>query len=261
VQFQDGAGSVKQSFSISDFAVFYVRDDSLATVATSTARWTTIGAPVSIYTWWSLSTGEPGPAVYALSLDSLYDPSTPANTPLRGVPTAAVDGVATLLTDFDALTGEFTLANVVNAGSTLQVSFAFEVPDKYDAERHRVNVTSASDSDGEWVSISEVASETDAGASPTSALFRGQVLLGGSEAALAPGDGAVWVRPGDVVTVAYYGATGTAVVGAHQVAVVSPTPIPFATPVPATDWLYLVLLAGVFALGIGWRRRSLNPRR
>ena len=173
-------------------------------------------------------------------------PSTPANTPLRGVPTAAVNGVATLLTDFDALTGEFTLANVVNAGNTLQVSFAFEVPDKYDAERHRVNVTSASDSDGEWVSISEVASETDAdaGASPTSALFRGQVLLGGSEAALAPGDGAVWVRPGDVVTVAY------------QVAVVSPTPIPFATPVPATGWLYLVLLAGVFALGIGWRGRS-----
>ena len=146
------------------------------------------------------------------------------------------------------------------------MSFPFDVPDIYDAGQQRVNVSSASDSDGEWVSISEVVSETDAGASPTSALFRGQVLLSGDDAALAPGDGAVWVQPGDVVTAAFYAADGATVIDAHQAAVLSPTPtpgptpVPVGTPVPATGWPYLVSLAGVFALVIAWRRRSLIPR-
>lgn len=81
VEFQDGASSAKQSFTTGEVAVLYVRDASLAIVATSTATWTTIGALVEAGTWWSLATGAPEPAVYALSPGSFC-----TTRPLRPTP-------------------------------------------------------------------------------------------------------------------------------------------------------------------------------
>lgn len=274
VQFQDGAGNAKQSFTAGETAVFYIGDTDLSTMADSTATWTEISAQVAAGEWWSLATGAPRASAYALSQGSAYDTTTPANTPLRSVPTAAVNGVPTLVSDFNDLTGELTLLNDVNSSSTLRVDFAFDVVDSYSATRHRAGVTSNSDTDGEWVGVSEVASETDAGSSPTAGLFRGAVLLSGDVAALLSGDGAVWVRPGDNVTVAYYDSDGATVIDSHQVPMASPTPTPGAPtstpvststpPVSAADWRYMSVLAGLFAVAIAWRRRvstASRPRR
>ena len=250
VEFQDGAGATKGSFAIGEVAAFYVRDAALGTVATSTATWTAISATVPAETWWSLATGDPRPASFALSPESAYDGNSPASTPLRPVPDAAVNGVTTLLTDYMPSTGEFKLANNVNAGSTLLVSFAFDVTDTYEAGLHRADVRSTSDGGGEGVAISEVVGETDASPNPTGGIFRGEVLLSGDVAALAIGDGAVWVRPGDLVTGAYYEADGATVIDTHQVQMSG------ATPVPGVGVLSLVFVSAVFALAIGWRRLS-----
>ena len=68
----------------------------------------------------------------------------------------------------------------------------------------------------------------------------------------------MWVRQGDVVTVAHYDSDGVNVVDSHQVAIVSPTPTatPVSTPIPpvsAANWLSLIVLAGVLAVAIAWR--------
>ena len=252
VEFQDGAGNTRQSFPPGEVAAFYLRDANLSTTTTSTATWTQVTEQVPKLTWWSLATGAPQAAVYALSADSAYDTTTPANTPLRSVSTPKVNGVPQGLNDFNGLTGEFNLQFDVDASSILEVDFIFDVVDLYAASQHRASVTSTSDAAGEWVAIAEVMSETDTGSSPTSGLFRGEVALSGDVAASALGDMAVWVQPGDTLTVTYYDSDGATVIDTHQVTVDSPA----LTSVPSADWLPLALLAGVFAVAMAWRRRS-----
>ncbi len=251
VEFQDGAGSARQAFFPGETAAFYVKDTELGTVATSTATWTGLTEPVTTTAWWSLATGAPQPAVYWLSEGSIYDTTVPANTPLHSIPAAAVGEARYSLTDFREHTGEFTLLNNVDAGSTLVVDFDFDVADIRVAESHRASVTSTSDAGGEWVTVREVLSETDTAASPTSGLFRGEVLLSPDIAAAATGDGAVWALPGDSLTVRYYDSDGATVIDSHQVHVDLP-------PVPASGWLSLSVLAGILAVVLAWRMKGLR---
>ena len=256
VEFQDGSGNAKESFSPGDTAAFYVRDASLSTMATSTAIWTELTAQVAAGTWWSLATGAPDTSTYELIAGTRYDTSTPANTPLSSKPTATVNEVTPYtVTNFTPLTGELRLLNNVNASSTLRVDFTFDVVDSFLATQHRAKVTSTSDTDGEWLAISEETGETDPTPSATSSLYRGQVLLSGDAASSASGDGSVWVQAGDVLTVGYYGADGVTVIDTYQADVVPAMP----TPMPAAGWIALVLLAGVFALVIAQRRWGRPP--
>ena len=261
VEFQDGAGNAKLSYAPGEAASFYIRDSALAIVGTSTATWTNLSIDVPAGDLWSLASGAPDPAAFELSQGSQYDTTAPANTPLRPVPTATVNDVITLPADFNdliAITGEFPLLNDVNASSTLRVDFTFDVVDGYPLSANRASVTSTSDLVGEWVSIGEVASETDPGASPTSGLFRGEVLLSADPAAMASVDGAVWVQDGDSLTVSYYESDGATLIGSHQATADFPAPPPTPTPeapppaLPAGDWLPLIVLAGLLALAAAW---------
>ena len=264
VEFQDGAGNAKLSYAPGEAASFYIRDSALATVGTSTATWTNLSIDVPAGDLWSLATGAPDPAAFELGQGSRYDTTTPANTPLISVSNAKVNGVPYLVTDYDAVTGAFTLFNDVNGSSTLQVDFTFDVVDVYPLSANRASVTSTSDLVGEWVAIGEVASETDATASPTSGLFRGEVLMSSDSSALASGDGAVWVQDGDSLTASYYESDGAIIIGSHQATVDFPAPPPTPTPeapppaLPAGDWIPLIVLAGLLALAAAWgmRRRS-----
>ena len=283
VQFQDGAGNVKESFLVGEGAIFYIRDADLSPPTTSVATWAQVPAQVPASSTWSLATGAPHQSVYSLSVESEYDTSTPADTPLSSKPTAKVNGVTTLVATFDAPTGQFTLLNDVNASSTLEVEFDFDAVDSYSGAQRRARVSSSSDADGEWVSVSEVASETDSGPSPTSGLFRGEVTLSGDSAAITSGDGAVWVREGDDVTAIYYASDGATMIDSHHLAsaILTPSPTPTATSVstlsptseaittpikspeshldkpavPAMQSLALVIAALVFTLAITWQLR------
>ena len=255
VQFQDGAGNEKLTFFPGQAATAYLRDQALATTATSSATWTALGFEVTVGTWWSLATGAPEPAAYELAAGSRYDADNPVLTPLTRQPTTTVNGVNFGgAADFRPATGEFMLLFVVEATSTLEAVFEFDVVDSYPASANRVRVTSTSDVAGEWVSITEVASETDGSSNATSGVLRGSVMLDADSSSLAENDGAVWARVGDTLAVAYYGPAGSVVNDTHHAQVVEPP------PVPTLGWhAYLALAATLVVLLLmsGRRTRSI----
>ncbi len=258
VEFQDGSGNPVESITSAKRAVFYVRDPGLVTVPEATATWTDVPAQVAANSWWSLATGAPHPGSYALSPDSAYDTTAPSNSPLSSVPSASVDGVTFLLGNLNAVTGDFALLNDVDASSSLVMVFSFDVVDLYPAASHRAKVTSTSDPGGEWVTLGEVAGETDSSSSPTSGLFRGEVAFSAHTASLESGNGIVWARPGDTLFVTYFGPDGETVLAADQVQVAAQPP----ASLPAAGWLSLTLLAGAFGLlGSLWMlgRRATRP--
>ena len=204
-----------------------------------TATWTAIPAEVPANERWSLATGDPHPLVFALDDAGEFDRDIPANTPLALAPPpmARVDGVLQLIGDLDQEDGSIFLVYDVNAGSTLVVTFSFDIVDTYTAESRRVKVTSTSDPDGEWVAFSEVAGTDDVAPHVTSGLFRGDVTPSTDQAADASGDGSVWVKGGDELTIAYYGEGGaelysdTITVGRREpTSTATPTPTPTPTP-------------------------------
>ena len=251
VEFQDGSGGPVESVTSARRAVFYVRDSGLATVHGATAAWSDVPSQVPANSPWSLATGAPHPGSYALGTNSAYETGAPSNTPLASVPSASVDGVAFLLSSMSAATGGFALLNDVDTSSSVVIAFSFDIVDVYPAESHRARITGTADPGGEWVTLSEVASETDSSPSPTSGLFRGEVALSGHVAALDQGNGIVWARPGDTLTAAYFGPSGETVVAADQVQVATPTP----AVLPSVGWVAIAMLAGAFGL-LGWLRAS-----
>jgi hypothetical protein len=257
IEFQDGAGNAIQWLRPGDLALIYVQDADLATSDSCTGTWAELDAQVPAGTSWSLANGQPHPETFALSAGCPYDSASPGDTPLvlpsaQQLPwEAIVDGVANLIANFGASTGQFTLLNDANAGDSVVIEFNFDVADTYSALDQRVRVGSTSDGTGEWVSLVEVVGEADSTRSPTSNLYLGQVLLSGDASTAAAGDGKVWARPGDSLTATFSGAGGTPTISSHSIDVVETAP----APVPAGSVALLVLAAGLFALVLSWRLR------
>ena len=67
----------------------------------------------------------------------------------------------------------------------------------------------STDPAGEWVTISEVVSATDATASAKSRIFSGAVFLSSDAATQGTGSDGVWVQDGDTLTVQYMNSSGT----------------------------------------------------
>jgi hypothetical protein len=255
VEFQGGAGDRTQWLRPGDMASFYVKDSHLATSNTCTGIWANINTLVEAGAEWGLATGEPHPDAFALSSGCSYDTASPGSTPLALPPAqqlpweALVDGVGNIIAAFDASTGQATLLNHADAGDEVEIDFYFDVVDTYSAVDQRVRVHSTSDASGEWVSFVEVVGEADPTASPTSDLFLGQVLLSDAVAAAETGDGKVWARPGDFLTVTFSGAGGTPTIASHSIDVVETAP----APVPVGGVATLILAAGLFAIVLSWR--------
>ncbi len=256
VEFQDGVGNPVASYMPGEIAAFHIEGANLGALASSTATWSQISAKVPSFSLWSLATGAPEAGVFALSSGMSYDTTSPENTPLYSVLTATVGATNPPLSDCNALTGEFSMANDVNAASTLQVDFVYYVEDSHSSSQHRASVTSTSDTDGEWVAIAAVVSVSGTGVCPSAGLypppglFGGDVLLSGNVATSASGDGAVWVQANDTLTVTYYDSDGVPVDSDHATMDSTPTP-----PVPIAGPLLLGALGAVFALLAAWRFR------
>ena len=139
-----------------------------------------------------------------------YDTSMPSKTALTGDPAASVGGSSSFVTGADPNAGTFTL--LVGASVTTTATFSYHIQDVWDGQQtatRRAIVTSTSDTAGEWVTISEVASATDSSANGTSRLFRGQVSLSSNSASSGTNDDGVFVQTGDTVTVSYRSSGGT----------------------------------------------------
>ena len=266
VQIQDGSGNVPGSLGDGDIVIVLIKDADLHGGNTGTATWTNLPEQVDAYSEWDLVSGSPHPSVHTLSADG-YDTGAPENTPILDDPTAEVNGVNVEFDDWDFTPGYFALAYDVNASSTLVVKFAFDGVDSLSSSDRVARVTSTSDTEGEWISMSEVASETDHTPASDTGLFRGAVALFGDASYAEPGDSAVWVQGGDDVTATYYEPGGAQVVASHVLRGIvaaptpTPTPAPTATPTPTPVPVPVMPAAGLLAMGVlfvlavSWRLR------
>ena len=267
VQIQDGGGNVPVSLTTDDLIVVLIQDTQLHGSNTGVATWTNIPEQVEAYDVWDLVTGSPHSSVHTLSAGD-YDTDAPENTPLLTV-TAEVNGVASIVSDFDFDPGYFELPYDVDAGSTLVVTFTFDGVDSFSSSDRVARVTSSSDQEGEWIDVSEVAGEADHRPASDTGLFRGNVFIIGDDRFAGSGDGAVWVQGGDDVTATYYEPGGTSEIDSHRLRSVlpaptptptpaptaTPTPTPTPVPVPVTHSAGLLAMGLLFVAAVSWRLR------
>ena len=138
------------------------------------------------------------------------------------------------MTTFNPSAGTFKLAANIAAG-VVSVTFSYHSADTWagtDTSLRRAKVSSTSDLDGEWVTISEVNSLTDTTASSTSRLFLGTVALSSDAGSQGAGGPGVWVQDGDDLTVTYYDSAAS-VLDSDVIKVDAISPV-IANVVPAT---------------------------
>ena len=143
--------------------------------------------------------------------DSAATPKTALVANTLGVTVAGA--VQTFAIDAqDDVNGTFSLSGnaVLTATNLLVATYKFNSPQTYAAtsgtSAKRVKVTSTSDSTGEWVQISEVASQSVTTAAIASNYFTGTLQVGSDATYATAADSTVWVQDGDTLTVTFYGA-------------------------------------------------------
>ena len=246
VEWVSDTGFVKAGVDVS----FSINDDDLGTTQTGSA--TLKGVPAGTK-YINLATGIAGPDRTATTTAMVDFGDTSGYVDGEATP-LVTDALATKVTGNFALSveadGGITLLEAVSGGDIEVASFQFNVTDSYDGNlrdvadgkasdgptgSQRAKVTSTSDPQGEWVSITET--------SATSNMFGGMVSLSGDAAssgtagwctqarvdldteaksgpcekeedeteAVGWADGGVWVQDGDTLTVTYYDADLTSV--------------------------------------------------
>jgi hypothetical protein len=151
-----------------------------------------------------------------------YNKTTPASTPL-------VDGsVSILVNNFGGVTafasttaGTFFLSTDTAGAATVKATFKYHIVDSWatTTDDRRALVSSTSDTQGEYVVISEVTAVGTTTASPDKGIFRGSVFITSDPAKQGSGDGEVWAEDGDTLTVAYLDNDGVTVVDSDTVTV------------------------------------------
>jgi len=209
VEWTDGTGAAITHAKPNDAtaALFYIQDGALTKLKGGVRVFytSTVGALAPF----SIPAGTvTGGAVQSTTLAAdAYDTATPANTPLDAAPTVLVGGSSKTLESHSLTGGTFALISAVTA-QTVTVNFNYHFPDSYDSSTERAHVYSDSDSVGEFVAITEVASAGSKTTDAQSTIFVGEVFL--STDTLTPGvaDGKVFVGDGDLVTVEYLDSSG-----------------------------------------------------
>ena len=241
-----------EAYRSGEAASFIVVDEDLSLPASCTASWGPLSRTVLVSEMWSLPTGEPDPQSFSLSEGCTFNLQDPLKTPLLFDPAAKVkvNGNVSVLATPDAQNGSFSLATTVNASSTLSAILFFDAPNIYLPIDGLTIVSSTSDAEGEPVGLREVAGEDDEADSPDSGVFLGHVDLSDSPDATANGDGAVYVKGGDILTVRYLDG-GEVQIAEAQATVqgISPTP----TPIPAAGTVASVALALSLAAILAWK--------
>ena len=230
-------------------AAFHINDDALGTTQTGTATFTGVPAGTKYLNLDTMVAGPDRAATTTAMGFEISDGYMGADTPLvTDALVTKVKGNFALSTEAD---GGITLLEAVNGGN-IEVTFQFHVADSYDGHlrdvsadgnasdapsgNQRARVTSTSDPQGEWVTISEsgattnmfsgmVSLSSDAAASGSAGVCTearialdadGGVCQDGTAGGYA--DGGVWVQDSDTVTVDYYD-SGGAVVASDTVTV------------------------------------------
>ena len=260
-----------------DTAVFHIRDNHLGTTEQCTVQWTDIPREVDIadpndpklFIAWNVATGAPVPSAFSRE-GCDYDGTTAIKAPLM----ASVNGEEVIpAVEFPDIGAQKQYGlvsmhtNTFPKGSTVKITFGYEIPDVYPAHAHRARVYSSSDSQGEWVAIREVVSERDASPAADSSLYRGEIAISGDATSKATGDGKVFVRSTSWLSVAYYDNDSMAEPEERASLKLDlptptplPTPIPTPTPIPAVNPLLLAIALGAgLLIVLGLYKREAHP--
>ena len=260
-----------------DTVVFYISDRELGTKRGCSAIWDSTpsyvagGVVAGVYNYWSLDDGAPFKDTFSLEGEGCaYDAETPIILPAPAAIMTPLGGQSAmmLIDSNDDANWRIALRNDVPKDSELRVMFQKTQRDRFPASARIARVYSSSDRAGEWVSIREVVSKTDASAAAASYLFRGEIEISADESSRAPGDGKVFVRRTSRLWVAYHDINNAAELGRKSqgldLYIPEPTPTPIPTPIPAASRMALALAAAALialAVFILLRRTGRNPPR
>lgn len=220
-------------------ATFFIRDDDLEVRRSGTARFVSVPAGTKYI---NLATGAVGASESATTTVTVAFYSggqayEGASTPLvTDALATTIPGNFPLSVDAD---GGITLLVATDKQANLVVNFQFHMQDTHD---HTAKVTSTSDPQGEWVTVTEVTGVGDSSPSTTSTVFLGTVHLTGDQDTAG-----VFVRTCDAVTVAYYDSEDLTVLDTDTVTVGPasdncPDALPYIVPTPTLEEQMRVVL-------------------
>ena len=215
VEFAKADGTDVSSAKPNSTSTIFIRDDALETTKSGTAVFSSLpGSGIKVF---NIATGKTGTTTPNATTTRVltapgYASTSPSTTPLTGNPSATVGGSSTFVVGSDVNAGTFTL--LVGTGATATTTFGYHIQDSWagtDTSLRRAKVISTSDPAGEFVTISEVASATDASASATSKVFSGIIFLSSDAATQGSNSDGVWVQDADTLTVQYLNSAGAVV--------------------------------------------------
>jgi len=214
VEWADTSGNDITHIVASTTGVFFINDATLATTKTATTSFTGLSSD----TYFDIAQGRAGTTAsnatstgvtFAITSPTDYSQGSPTTTPIKSI-TVVVGSITQGGVGLDGPNGVFTL--VTGTSATTTTTFVYDLVDSYAGSSttlRRAKVTSTSDPQGEYVTISEVVSVSSSSASPTSGVFRGEVVLSSSAAAQGTNNDGVWLQDGDTLTVSYLKSDGT----------------------------------------------------
>ena len=214
VEWSDTSGNSISFTQASTTGTFFVNDVALATTKTATTSFTGLSSD----TYFDIPGGKAGTTAgnatstgvtFAITSPTDYLTSSPSTTPIKSI-TVVVGSITQGGVGLDGDNGVFTL--VTGTSATTTTTFVYDLVDSYSGTSttlRRAKVTSTSDPQGEFVTISEVASIGSSTAAPKSGIFRGNVKLSSSAATQGTNSDGVWLQDGDTVTVSYLKSDGT----------------------------------------------------
>ena len=202
---------------------FVIRDADLNTVKTGSTTFNGPGAgnlavaEASVFNLDAATNNNPVATAVDAETNALY---VAADTALVPNTLNVTLGSANINNNIDAqndTAGTFSLGGAINitnaAAGTVTASYSFNSIDTYaksgagNVKTKRAKVTSTSDTAGEWVQITEVASQAEnAAAAMDSEYFKGSVSINSDASNAGTGNDVVWVQDGDTLTVTFYGA-------------------------------------------------------
>ena len=192
-------------------AVFYITDGALETVKSGAATFLGHGSTAQYF---DVAGGLVGANLAAATSTSItrtmladdYSTSDPASTPWTGTPVVTASTTGSMIVASKIVAAGTVTLLAATGVSTTTVAFDYHVADSWagtSSTDRRAKVVSTSDSQGEYVTISEVLSVGSATSSPDSQVFLGSIVLSDDAATQGTNSDGVWVQDGDTLTVSY----------------------------------------------------------
>lgn len=264
VQKHYSPGPVGSETGATSSASFWLRDGALDTTKDASTTWyfnNNFGSDIGIDSEFTLHSASSTPIIngsttciayngatcggilaggsVASSTSSTFSTTNTASTSISAIAvTTSATGTASTFSELVAWNKDnavFKNKSTINGSSTVVASYSYNVVDAYagtSAGDKVAKVTSTSDAEGEWVSVTQVTAPGSLSTDDEADYYNGKIVISKDAGSTTAGDGAVWVQDGDTLTVSYYGCGSSCTDAVTSTAIVSSATatIDFAVP-------------------------------